>query len=179
MKKLIIVFTALAFVTSCVMIDPRLTGKRVVVASDEYYDDYDESAYYDYDPYIYSSAWFPFGMGMWLSPFYWGFSWGPWYHPFFWSYYYSPYGWGSWNYPYYNYYYPGGRYGYYGGSRITKDMIKKGTVKSGTRRSIRRGSTSSGRSGVSSSGSSGSRGSVSGGSSGKASSGGSGTRVKK
>jgi len=178
MKKIIIVFTALVFMTSCVMIDPRLTGKRVVVESEEYYDDYYESPYYDYRQDAY--AWFPFGMSMWLSPFYWGFTWGPWYYPYYWSnYYYSPYGWGSWHYPY-SYYYPGGRYGNYGGSRITKDMIRKGTVKSGTRRSISRGGSSSGSSSSSRSGSSGSRGSVSsGGSSGKASSGGSGTRVKK
>jgi len=172
MKKLVIIVTAFAFMTSCAMIDPALTGKRVAVEPDGYYNEYYESPYYDYGPYTYANSWFPFGMGLWLSPFYWGFSWGPWYHPFYWSHFYSPYGWGSYYYPSYRYYYPWGSY--YGGSRITKRQIQKGTVKSGTRRVIRRGSISSGRA-TTGTGSSGSRGSTSS----RGSSSGSGTRVKK
>ena len=84
MKKLIVLLTALALVMSCAVIDPQLAGKRVVVPPDENY----ESPYYDYGPYAYAYPWVSFGIGLWLSPFYWGSWWGPWGYP--------GWGWGSW-----------------------------------------------------------------------------------
>jgi hypothetical protein len=181
MKKLIVLFTAIALVTSCAVIDPRVTGKRVVVAPDEEY----ESPYYE--PYAYAGPMISFGIGLWLSPFYWGSWWGPWGYPgwgYWWGY--PGYGWGyypGWGYPGYGWgYWPGYGYPYYRGNRIYKGQLRRGsTTKSGTRRSIKRGTTSRGYSGgskVTKSGASG----VRSGSSGRVSSSGSrgtGTRVKK
>ena len=48
MKKLIIIVSALALVVSCTTIDPNVTGKRVVVPGEEYYDEY-----YGYYPWYY------------------------------------------------------------------------------------------------------------------------------
>ena len=207
MKKLIIIVSALALVVSCTTIDPNVTGKRVVLPGEEYY----EAPYDSYGPYCYPSPYLSVGIGWWWNPFiYWGFSYNPWYYspyyyvmpyygyypwyPGYWGGYYPGYGWG---------YYPGWGYhpgwGYpsyrYGKATVTKRQLKSGsTSATGSRRTINRGSsgrstskgTSKGtsRTGVTKSGSKGSRSSPARGSSGGSSSGGSkgsssGSKVKK
>jgi hypothetical protein len=93
MKKLIIIVSALALVVSCTMIDPNVTGKRIVVPDDEYYDAPYTSYGPSYGPSYYPSPYMSMGIGWWWNPFlYWGFSYSPWY--------YSPY---YYSMPYYGY----------------------------------------------------------------------------
>ncbi len=138
MKKIIFVLALVVFVSSCTVIDPNLTGKRIVT---EPRDDYAYSPTYStYSTYS---------------------SYGSFYNPYMWS---AWYGWWNpfWLYGYYNYY---GRYnpyfsgwysygsggGYTGKSVITKRQLSnsgsrtlsKGKIVKGTSRIVRSGGTRS------------------------------------
>ncbi|MGD2295655.1 MAG: hypothetical protein PVF22_07440 [Candidatus Aminicenantes bacterium] len=125
MKKIIFVLALMVLVTSCTVIDPQYTGKRIRVEPREYYD---ETPYYRsyYSPYYSSYMWS--GWYGWWSP-YWLYGYYSYYGP------YNPYFW-SW----YNYGYPRGR-AYSGRTVITKRQLSKGSVRSVPRSRISRGST--------------------------------------
>ena len=136
MRKIIFVLALIALVSSCTVIDPQYTGKRIRVEPSEpygyqpYYSPHYSSYYHN--PYMWS-GWYGWWSPYWLYGYY--SSYGP-YNPYFW-------GW-------YNYGYGRGRAITYGGKKvITKRQLGKGTVRSVPSSRISRGSTRSGRSTVS------------------------------
>jgi hypothetical protein len=117
MKKTIFVLVLIALVSSCTVIDPQFTEKRIRVEPSEsygyrpYYSPHYSSYYYN--PYMWS-GWYGWWSPYWLYGYY--SSYGP-YNPYFW-------GW-------YNYGYGRGRVSTYDGrSVITKRQLGKGTVRS-------------------------------------------------
>lgn len=151
MKKILSILAIVIFISSCTVIDPHYTGKRIVP---EFRDDYDYSPSYGaystygayYNPYMWS-GWYGWWNPFWLYGYY--NNYGP-YNPYFWGWYSSGY-----------------RTGTTGKSVITKRQLSKGTsrilsqgrIVDGTRRTSSSGSsrTAITRSGSSRSSSSGRR----------------------
>jgi len=141
MKKIISVLALIVFISSCTVIDPNLTGKRIVT---EPRDDYAYSPTYS----SYGSSY-----GSFYNPYMWS-SWYGWWNPF-WLYgynnYYSrynPYLWG--------WYSSGSGSGYTGQTAITKRQLSNsgsrtlsnGKVIKGTSRTVRTSGTRSTSSGT-------------------------------
>ncbi len=136
MKKILIILVLVFFAVSCATISERYTEKRIQVTPQEYeeYASAGPSSYYysyGYSPYYY-------------SPFYWvGFYW---WNPYsFWDpfFYYGFYDFYYGYYPgyyrgYYGSYYPGYWGTRYGRSVIWKKQLKKGTLRTIPRSTIRK-----------------------------------------
>lgn len=131
MKKLLIVLALIALVSSCTVIDPQFTGKRIRVEPEEthgyspHYSPY-YGSYYDsyYSPYMWS-GWYGWWSPYWLYGYY--NYYGP-YNPYFWSWYNYGYGRAS------VYISPGKR-------AITKRQLSKGTVRNVHRGRVIKGSS--------------------------------------
>ncbi|MFC2161836.1 hypothetical protein ACFLRX_09325 [Acidobacteriota bacterium] len=157
MKKIIFVLALIVLVTSCTVIEPNYTGKRIVI---EPRDDYGYSPTYGYYDYDYGSLYSPYMWSGWYG------LWNPFWLYGYYNYYgpYNPYFWG--------WYSSGSRSGGYTGKTvITKRQLSKGTTRTlsngriikGSSRTVRSGSTRStvSRSGSGRSTSSGTRSTVS------------------